>query len=213
MIRLTKRGFAPLIALAPLALVLGACVPADAPRSGQIDPPRLNRAIAPPIAISPRLARAPLPAMKSFAATGAPQQINRSNRDLTLDFLALSFALESGRALPRFTRFEGPITLRLTGSPGPTVARDLSHLLGRLRNEAGIPITQTRNAQANITIQLVPRRAIRKVLPQAACFVAPNVTSLSEYRQARRIPSGPPLCQNQLGAADHPPANRDLCAP
>ncbi|MEC7964309.1 MAG: ATP-dependent transcriptional regulator, partial [Pseudomonadota bacterium] len=55
-----------------------------------------------------------LPPMKTFTASRAsvPQV---SNTDLARDILDLAFQLESGRQLPRFTRFEGPITLRLTG--------------------------------------------------------------------------------------------------
>ena len=39
---------------------------------------------------------------------------------------------------------------------------------------------------ANILIHAVSRKAIRKALPQAACFVVPNVTSLSDYKRLRR---------------------------
>ncbi|MEM9306864.1 MAG: DUF2927 domain-containing protein [Pseudomonadota bacterium] len=123
--------------------------------------------------------------MKSFKAS-APASQRISNADLVVDFIDLSFALESGRALPVLTRFEGPISLRVTGRPPPTLNADLTGLLGRLRREAGINITKTSSASANVTVEAVPRAAIQKALPQAACFVAPNVRSLAEYRSERR---------------------------
>nr|WP_132860393.1 DUF2927 domain-containing protein [Shimia isoporae] len=126
-----------------------------------------------------------LPPVKSFA-TPRPTPPARSNREITRDFLDLSFALESGRALPYFTRFEGPITVRVTGKPPANLMADLNSLLTRLRNEARINIKLTNSADANITIEAVTRRDIRRTLPQAACFVVPNITALREYKGARR---------------------------
>ena len=115
--------------------------------------------------------------MKSFAAR-APQVQRTPNNHLVQDFLELSFEMESGRQLAVLTRFEGPISLRVTGRPAPTLDADLRGLLGRLKAEAGITITPTQDANASITIDSVSRTAIQRVLPQAACFVAPNVSSL-----------------------------------
>lgn len=133
------------------------------------------------------IANEELPAMKAFAPVAPPSQ-RVANAHLVEDFLELSFQLESGRQLLTFTRFEGPISLRVIGRPSATLERDLSGLLTRLYREADIAIERTSSPQANITIDAVPRRDIQKVLPQAACFVAPNVTSLSAYRSARRDP-------------------------
>jgi hypothetical protein len=63
---------------------------------------------------------------------------------------------------------------------------DLTRLIGRLRSEARIDITQVSNQPANITINAVPRSEIRRALPQAACFVAPNVSTMEEYRKSRK---------------------------
>jgi hypothetical protein len=128
-----------------------------------------------------------LPPMKSFGQTRTVAPV-RSNNDLALDFIELSFQMESGRALPVLTRFETPITVRVTGAPPPTLASDLNRLISRLRSEARIDINYTNSSSANITIEAVSRSAIRKVLPQAACFVAPNVSTLAEYKSARRQP-------------------------
>lgn len=155
----------------PLIMALNACVPVT---EGGI----ASRAV---------IADSTLPPMKTFGRA----QISRpavANADLVHDFIELSFQMESGRELPVLTRFEGSITLRLTGTPPPTLTADLGALLGRLRDEAGIEITTVADAKANITIQAVSRAEIRRVLPQAACFVAPNVGSLSEFRKARRSP-------------------------
>lgn len=127
-----------------------------------------------------------LPAMKTF---GAPNPVTprMSNNDLALDFIELSFFLESGRELPVFTRFEGPVTVRVTGSPPPSLGPDLRRLMYRLRSEAGIDIQEAEpGAPANITIEATSRASIRRALPQAACFVVPNITTISQYKSNRR---------------------------
>jgi Protein of unknown function (DUF2927) len=132
-----------------------------------------------------QISESTLPPMKSFSypQPAAPIQ---SNANIAADFLDLHFYLESGRALPVFTRFETPITVRVTGSPPPSLQPDLTRLLDRLQTEAGVNISQTNDAGANITIQAVSRADIRRALPQAACFVVPNVTSLDQFRRERR---------------------------
>lgn len=156
----------------PLVMLLNACVPASNPH------------VATRADIS---GSSTLPPMKNFA-TSLPDAPIRSNNDLALDFIELSFQMESGRALPVLTRFETPISVRVTGAQPPTLAPDLNRLMARLRAEAKIDIRETTSSTANITIQAVSRDEIRRVLPQAACFVAPNVSSLDEYRSARRQP-------------------------
>lgn len=155
--------------LLPLYLLLGACMPVS-----QSEP-----------ATRAAFVDSSLPAMKVFSVP-RPQPVRSSNADLSRDFMELAMALESGRELEVFTRFEGPITVRLTGSVQPSVPSDLDRLLHRLRTEAGIDIRSTAASDANITINAVSRVDIQRFLPQAACFVVPNVSTLSEYRQARR---------------------------
>ncbi|WP_298836139.1 DUF2927 domain-containing protein [uncultured Roseobacter sp.] len=154
----------------PLIMLLSACVPAS--QSSQ--PSRLA---GPDIE---------LPPMKTFAAPVSAPRAPDANPDLIRDFMQLSFQMESGRILTTFTRFEGPVTVRVTGDAPPTLRSDLRQLIARLQQEADVPISLTTESDASITVQAVTRRAIRNVLPQAACFVAPNVTSLREYRSARR---------------------------
>ena len=133
-----------------------------------------------------QIADSSLPPMKAFVSS-SPSAPIRSNSNIAQDFLTLHFQLESGRPLPMFTRFETPITVRVTGQPSSTLNGDLGRLLGRLRREAGINITQVRSDQpANITIEAISRSEIRRALPQAACFVVPNVSSLAEFRRDRR---------------------------
>lgn len=158
--------------LLPLYLMLGACMPVTPTETA-------TRAAA------ASSEAAGLPAMKSFAVP-RPVAPVASNSDMARDFLDLAFALESGRALPVFTRFEGPISVRLTGEANASMAHDLNRLLHRLRTEAGIDISLTTSGTGNITVQAVTRAQIRKHLPQAACFVVPNVSSLAEYGLARR---------------------------
>ena len=128
---------------------------------------------------------ADLPAMKTFPPGRVPHP-QRSNASIARDILALEFQMESGRDLPRLTRFSGPITIALTGDVPPTAATDLSRLLTRLRAEAGIDITPVATRPASITVEFVPRRKLQAVVPQAACFVVPQISSWSDYRSARR---------------------------
>ncbi len=127
-----------------------------------------------------------LPPMKHFKTirTSPP---TRSNSAIARDFLDLSFRMESGRILPIMTRFEGPITLRVTGNAPASLTPDLKQLLGRLRGEAGIRITRVSATQnANITIEAMPRAQLQRLVPQAACFVVPRVSSWAQYRRMRR---------------------------
>lgn len=107
-----------------------------------------------------------------------------SGGSLSRDFMDLTFAMESGRGLQTFSRFEGPVTVALAGDVPATAARDLGHLIGRLRSEAGIDISPATGA-ATITVEFTSRAELRRMAPMAACFVVPNVGSLAEYRRKR----------------------------
>lgn len=104
---------------------------------------------------------------------------------LARDFMDLTFAMESGRALEVFSRFEGPITVAMTGAVPPSAPRDLNALIGRLANEAGIDIAPSRTGQGTITVEFADRADLRRLAPTAACFVVPGVSTLSEYRRIR----------------------------
>ena len=154
----------------PFCLFLGACTP-----GATVDV--TSRAATP--------AASDLSSIKVFSVP-RPTPPMRSNRDIARDFLDLSFQMESGRPLKSFTRFEEPITVRVTGSPPPTLMSDLNRLLYRFRTEAGIDITQVSGTSAGVTIEAVPRSQIRRYLPQAACFVVPNIDRLAQYKSVRR---------------------------
>ncbi|WP_119839876.1 DUF2927 domain-containing protein [Pseudooceanicola algae] len=131
----------------------------------------------------------PLPAMKMFGAA-SPVAPMVSNADLAEDFLDLSFQLESGRDLPVMTRFEGPIRVQAKSAGGgalpATLSRDLSALLIRMRNEAHLDIRMAREGETpNLIVQAVSGEDIRHELPDAACFVVPGISDLSEFRTAR----------------------------
>lgn len=119
-----------------------------------------------------------------FPASNVPILLN-SNVDLERDFLDLSFSLENRRALPMFTRFEGPISVRLSEPAAESLPTDLNRLIDRLSCEADLEIFLTKSKIANITIQSVSRAQLRKALQNAASFVVPNVSSLSEFRLGR----------------------------
>lgn len=120
-------------------------------------------------------ASAPLPA-RPAASVGSAY--------LRQSFMDLTFALESGRQLDIFSRFEGPITVALAGTVPPSAVSDLGKVLARLRTEAGLDIRQT-PGPARITIEFASRAELRRLAPMAACFVVPNVSSLDDYRQKR----------------------------
>lgn len=126
------------------------------------------------------------PAMKSFS--GAPYRpVNRSNSEIAQDFMDLTFRLESGRRIPVLTRFEGPITVRMSGRRPAGVDKELARLISRLRTEADIDISQVPSQNiASINIETIPRRTLQKHLPNAACFVVPRLTSWSDYKRKRR---------------------------
>ena len=140
-----------------------------------------------------------LPPMRLFGATPAAAP-TRSNTDMASDFLDLTFRLESGRTVPVLTRFEGPISVRVTGLQPPSLMPDLTSLLSRLRNEAGLDIFYTNATDASITIEAIPRATLQRAVPRAACFVVPRVSSWSEYLAARR---GPDLDWTTLTRRDH----------
>ena len=140
--------------LFPLILAVNACVPASQPGV-------VTRA-----AMEPSIS--PLPPMKSFGAH-SPTTVPKSNNDLSLDFIELAFRMESGKDLSVLTRFEGPVSIRVTGAPPPTLRPDLSRLINRLRTEAGVDISPTDAPGANITVEAVSRSKIRNVLPRLLC--------------------------------------------
>ncbi len=129
-----------------------------------------------------------LPPMKTFAVA-RPSKPRANNSQIARDYLDLVFRLENGDRVPAFSRFEGPITVRVAGSPPPTLVPDLERLLTRFRREAGLNISRVAASDpASINIIPVSRAQIQKVAPSAACFVRPNVSSWEEYRARRNDP-------------------------
>jgi len=155
-----------------LALGLAACAPGPAPDLAGRRAPALD-----------------LPPMKTFAAPRVTPPA-RSNAAIAQDFMDLAFRMESGRQLDRMTRFDEPITVAVAPGAPASLSPDLTALLGRLQREAGIDIRRAAPGEpANVTIEALPRADLQRLVPQAACFVAPRVSSWAEYRRARRGPT------------------------
>ena len=129
-----------------------------------------------------------LPPMRSFAGNRVTTP-TRSNREIGKDFMDLAFRMESGRPVARLTRFEAPISVRVTGDIPPSLTPDLRALLTRLRSEAGIDIFMTGGPVASITVEAIPRATLNAAVPRAACFVVPRVSSWEEFKSARRTPT------------------------
>lgn len=125
-----------------------------------------------------------LPTMRRFPS-GPAAPARRANDEMVNDFLDLSFRLETGRPLVAFSRFEGPMTVALAGDVPPTARTDLADLLARLRSEAGLALAMApTGTEAAITIEFLPRRKLQSRARDAACFVAPRVSSFAAYRRA-----------------------------
>ena len=110
-----------------------------------------------------------------FPIRAQPSGVARSNIDLAEDFIDLTFQLENGDRLTRLLKYEGPVRVMLH-SPGlRTYQPEISGLLSRLRSETGIDIAETRDpALAQIHVHAIPRSAISRAFPGAACFIVPG---------------------------------------
>ena len=129
-----------------------------------------------------------LPVMQAFLS-GPPVGALRGNAEMAADFLDLEFRMESGRALPVLTRFDGPITIGLRGSVPPVALTELQRVMARMRAEAGLDVSIAKpGTEPSITIDFQPKSALRRAVPSAACFVVPNVSSFGEYMKVRNTP-------------------------
>jgi len=126
-----------------------------------------------------------LPAMQGFTGSASVRSA-KSNVDIARDFLDLEFRMESGRALPSFSRFNGTISVALTGDVPGSARPELTRLIGRFRAEAGLDIRMADPGEnPSITIDFQPRAQMQRVVPMAACFVVPRVQSFAEYKSKR----------------------------
>ncbi len=137
----------------------------------------------------------PMPMVEPFSP-GAPRPLPpaRANPDMMVDFMELGFFMESGRPIPQFSRYEGPVKLVLSGEVPARAQIDLDRLIARLRAEAGIDISRapgnrTEPGENTITVEFVSRREMRRAVPTAACFVVPNVDGWSDFVANRRNPA------------------------
>jgi len=129
----------------------------------------------------------PLGPVHSFTSTKAAAP-TRSNAQMVQDFLDLSFQLESGTEIQRMTRFNGPITVGVSGSITEQMLRDLNSLLARLQAEAGLDIRYSAETNPTITIEAVPLKTLQRAVPSAACFVMPGIDSWAEFLRAKNAP-------------------------
>ena len=130
-----------------------------------------------------------LPAMQGFTASASFNSV-KSNSELARDFLNLEFRMESGRALPTFSRFQGAILVQLAGDVPASAPADLTRLIARLQSEAGLNIRMVQTGEAaSVLIDFQPRRQMQNVVPMAACFVVPRVQSFAEYKTKRNGPA------------------------
>lgn len=149
------------------ALLLAAC--GAAPPSGGAGPADLSlqtRAIT----------------SQALFGTPRPYAAERSNAQIAKDILELGFRLESGREIPHFSRFEGPVTLSLQGQIPPLALIETERLLARMRAEAGLDIRRVEDGKGRVIVEFVPRAQMRRVVRDAACFVLPNIPDWASFR-------------------------------
>ncbi|MEM1361568.1 MAG: DUF2927 domain-containing protein [Pseudomonadota bacterium] len=164
-------------ALRPISALLGALLTAGC-AGGLI--------VQDPVPIPVEVAQVALPPAKSFGAP-RPQPPMRSNQEIARDFLDLSFQLESGTTLERFTRFEDPVTVALAGTISPYADRELDQLVARLQREAGLNISRLPDgAPARIVVEGISRKNLERAVPEAACFVLPTRITWEEFRSNPR---------------------------
>lgn len=176
-----KTIFAALFA----TLAAAACGPSTGTLTGTGANTQVTKATAPaPTGLDDGF---PAMAFLSYAAVSTPAEPPaRSHAALARDFMDLAFEMESGRPLPVFSRFEGPITVAMTGAVPALAQHDLSVLITRLRDEAGIDIRAAEAGKAaSLTVHFAPRAQLRRLAPSAACFVVPNASTPEEYLALR----------------------------
>lgn len=136
-----------------------------------------------------------------FTPAVLPRGLARSNQDLAEDFLDLTFALESGDALPRLLRYEAPIRAHLAPGLGRYRA-DVEALLRRLREEAGLDIASTTDAAAaQLHIEAVAAEDLARVFPSAACFIVPGETNWRDFLRRRPDTRARWSAQSELNGA------------
>ncbi len=123
-----------------------------------------------------------------------PMPPSRANADVAFDLMELGFFMESGRPIPQFSRYEGPVRIVLRGDVPTRAQFDLDRLIARFREEAQIDVARasgnrTEPGQNTITVEFVSRRDMRRIVPTAACFVVPNVDSWDDFLANRRNPA------------------------
>ena len=122
--------------------------------------------------------------MRTFASA-RPQPPARANAQIAQDILDLVFTLESGRAVPRLTRFAGPVTVHVAGPAPSALVADLAELMDRLRREAGLPVALGTAQNAVITVVALPHAEMQRAVPNVACFVVPQVTGWADFLARR----------------------------
>ena len=128
-----------------------------------------------------------LQSMRLFKQKHAPVSVQRSNQDIAAEFLELTFQLELGTKLNRFTRYNGPISVAFYQTPNLPASHDLDQLIYRLRTEALIDIHRAPdNTHANINIEFVPLKKMNTVAPGAACFVIPNAKTWAHFNNTKQ---------------------------
>ncbi len=121
-----------------------------------------------------------MPAMRVFTDLPVTPP-TRTNAAIAQDFLDLAFRTESGGEIAAFTRFEGPVSLRIAGEAPGTLVSDLRALLARLHDEVEIDIFLTGASEAAITVEAVPRAGIAHAAPRATCFAVPRVRDWEDF--------------------------------
>lgn len=125
--------------------------------------------------------------IKTFAPIKMPRDVLRSNADIAAEFMDFHFRDEKGGTNTRFTRFSEPITVAFNAPAPPIIMRELTMLVERLRQEAGVTIAiAPAGSPANIYIERLPFSRIQTLSANTQCFVVPNARNAKEFRKGWR---------------------------
>ncbi|MEM7509071.1 MAG: DUF2927 domain-containing protein [Pseudomonadota bacterium] len=112
---------------------------------------------------------APRPDAPSYTSAVPAGGTRYSNDSIADVFVRLTHDLEWGGSRPNLVRFEGPVTVALTGAGAQQYQGFLTAFLADLADRTNIPITAT-EGPASILIRLVPG-AEYAIYDQNQCFV------------------------------------------
>lgn len=128
------------------------------------------------------------PVLGAAVPAGHTRYSNESLADL---FVALTHDLEWGGRRKHLIRYEGPVSVGVSGPGAGRYTGFIDRFLSELRVRAGVPIARG-TAPHNLLISFVPGEVFRKRVPRHYCVVAPGSPDWDDFsRHPRRYGTRP----------------------